>query len=144
MPVAETVTIKPDMRVIHPDHGDITEDVARELANLRREEHEQLVRNAAQQQAAIVQARPGQAYIKRSFALKAEIDPQVHAYWRMREGPGFWKNELDWFLKKNPECRVKSVAENPTVRVDGFKTAEPVRQAQGFSPRAGRKGRWAL
>jgi hypothetical protein len=134
----ETVTIKPDMRVIHPDHGDITEDVARELAKLRIEEHERLVKDAAAQQAAIVQARPGQAYIKSAFALKAEIDPQVHAYWRMREGAGFWKHELDWFLKKHPQCRVKSIAANPTLLVDGFRDVAP------RSIRSARRGRWAL
>ena len=132
--VSEVVTIKPDLRIHHPEYGDLTEDVARELALLRQEEHARLYRNAARQQAALVRARPGEAVRHDTYRLKAELDPQVHAYWRMREGPGFWKHELDWFLKRHPECAVPTVAAAPAVRVDGLRGR----------PRLGRRGRWAL
>lgn len=138
--IDEVVTIKPDMRVIHPEYGDITEDVARELANIRREDHEKLVKDAVARNQRIAAARPGQAVVKKGFALKAEIDPAVHAYWRMREGPGFWKNELEWYLKKNPECRVKSVSEKAAVNFGGHGLPQPRRTGGGSQAR---RGRWA-
>lgn len=138
--VADTVTIKPDMRVIHPEYGDITEEVAREMANIRREDHERLVKEAVQRNKVIAAVRPGQAFVKKGFALKAEIDPAVVAYWRMKYGPGFWKHELDWYLKKNPECRVKSVSEKTAVNLGGH--AIPPRRTGGGT--RAKRGRWSL
>lgn len=137
MPIIAGATVKPDLRVEHPDFGDITEDVARELALMRQEDHRRLVLEAEQCQRAITQARPGEAKIQKAFALKAEIDPRVHAYWRMREGPGFWKHELDWFLKKNPQCRVKSVSANPSIIHPGLPAGAARRGP------VGKRGRWA-
>lgn len=135
--VARTVTISPALEVHHPDFGDMTEDVARALAQLRREDHERLVREAEQRQRAIVQARPGEAVMHKEFAVAAEIDPAVVSHWRMRYGPGFWKHELKWFLKKNPQCAVKSRPLNPTVVVPEM----PATLRKGPSAR---RGRWAL
>lgn len=135
---AETVTIKPDMRVIHPEHGDITEDVAREMAQLRREDNERLVRDAARLQSRIAAGRPGDAVVHNGFALKAEIHPAIYSYWRMREGKGFWASELKSFLKKHPECRVKARSANPTILVPDM-GAIPSRRGP-----TGRRGRWAL
>jgi hypothetical protein len=137
----EMVTIKPDLRVIHPEYGDITEDVARAMAEIRQEDHAALVRDAERLQATIAAGRPGNAVVRKNFALKAEIHPAVHAHWRMRHGAGFWKHELDWFLKRNPQCRVRAEAANPTVvvpDVSGILTSKPVRGP------VGKRGRWAL
>lgn len=137
--VSDTVTIKPDLRIIHPEFGDITEDVARELAAERQRDHERLVREADRLQAEITAARPGEAVMHKHFALKAQIHPAIYAHWRMKHGKGFWKHEMDWFLKRNPQCRVKSRPLNPTVRVGvELPGAEP-RRSGPFT----RRGRWS-
>ena len=137
---ADTVIIKSDLRIIHPDYGDMTEEVAREMAAIRREDNERLVHEAARMQAEIAAARPGDAVIHDGFALKAQIHPGVHAYWRMREGPGFWKHELGSMMKKFPELRVRARPANPTVRVDGLKGSEAIAPRRGP---VGKRGRWA-
>jgi hypothetical protein len=133
----EIVTIKPDMRVIHPEYGDMTEDVARAMAEIRREDHQRLVRDAERLQTEIAAARTGRAVIHKGFALKAEIHPAIFAHWRMREGPGFWKHDMNWFLKKNPQCRVPLQSANPTIVVP----AMPAKAAR-VGP-VGKRGRWA-
>jgi hypothetical protein len=105
---------------------------------VRREDHERLVHEAAAMQRQIAAQRPGEAVIHKGFALKAEIHPAIYAHWRMRYGKGFWKHDLDWFLKKNPECRVKQRAEKPTILVPSLGGIAPSR------PVTGRRGRWAL
>lgn len=141
--VSDTVTIKPDMRVVHPEYGDITEDVARELAAIRRADHEQLVRDADRWQAQIIAARPGEAVVQKGFALKAEIHPAIVSHWRMRYGAGFWKHELDWFLKKNPKCRVKNRSAKPTIVVPALSLSNGPAVTARVGP-VGRRGRWAL
>lgn len=133
----EIVTIKPDMRVIHPEYGDMTEEVAQAMAEIRREDNERLVRDAERLQAEIAAARPGRAVINKAFALKAEIHPAIHAYWRMREGPGFWKNEMDWFLKRHPQVRVPLQSAAPKIVVPDL-PAKPLRHGP-----VGKRGRWA-
>ena len=54
-----------------PEYGDITEDVARELARMTRGDDEQLAHTAYARQAAIVAARPGDGRIA-GFALNSE------------------------------------------------------------------------
>lgn len=137
--ISDVVTIKPDMRVIHPEYGDITEDVARELAAERKRDHERLVREAERMQAEIARSLPGDAVTRPDFALKAAIHPAIHAHWRMKHGRGFWKHEMDWFLKKNPQCRVRSRPANPTVVVPDLSDLGPRRSGP-----TGKRGRWAL
>lgn len=137
--VSETVTIKPDMRVIHPEYGDITEDVARELAAERQRDHQRLVREADRMQAAIVAARPGDAVLHKGFALKAQIHPAIYMHWRMKHGRGFWKHDMEWFLKKNPQCRVRSKPLNPSIVVPDLSSIAPRRSGP-----TGKRGRWAL
>lgn len=134
MPAAnDIVTIKPDLRVHHPEYGDMTEDVARALAEIRQQDQERLYREAQARQLAIAQATPGEARICDGFALKAQIDPGIVSYWRMREGAGFWKHELDWFLKRHPECAVKRKSDVFAVTAPGTRTGV-----------TGKRGRWAL
>lgn len=144
--VSETVTIKPDLRVIHPEYGDMTEDVARAMAEIRAEDHAKLIRDAERMQAAITAARPGDAYIQKNFALKAEIHPAIFAHWRMKHGKEFWKHEMDWFLKKNPQCRVRSRSQKTTLNLGTL----PPSQVSGLSlqvspsrPRVVGRGRWS-
>lgn len=137
--ISETVTIKPDMRVIHPEYGDITEDVARELAEERKRDHERLIHNAERMQAEITRSLPGDAITNKHFALKAAIHPAIHAAWRMKYGRGFWKHELDWFLKRNPQCRVRSRPASTTIIVPDLSALSPRRSGP-----CTRRGRWSL
>ena len=126
---------KPPMRIVHPDHGDMTADVYFELRKLIQEEHEAEMADIERAQQEIAAGTPGAAIIQKGFALKAQIDPRVHAYWRMREGPEFWKHELDWFLKRHPECGVRQKSAKPTVLVGG----QPKQRGRVV----GKRGRWA-
>jgi len=136
MPTIAGARVKPDMRIVHPDHGDITEDVARELARVEQEDNEELFRTAAARQAMIAKQNAQGGRLTPGFALKANIDHRIYDYWRKREGRGFWKSEMDWFLKRHPECAVRCTPDNPTLRIDGFKGTA----LAGTAPRRG--GRW--
>jgi len=67
----------------------------------------------------------------------AQIDARVHAYWRRREGPDFWRNELKFMLKRHPELRVISRSATPTIRVERKLESTP------RLPVRGKRGRWA-
>jgi hypothetical protein len=131
--------VKPDMRIVHPDHGDITEDVARELARVEQEDNEEIFRTAAARQAILAKENERGGRVTPGFALKANIDHRIYDYWRKREGKGFWKSELDNMLKRHPEFRVRCRPDNPTVLLDGLKGTALARPATPSS----RGGRWA-
>lgn len=118
------------MRVTHPDYGDLTEDVARELALLRhqRADEEYL---AAERRQRLIARECGQEsrVMKDGMRLVAHIDESVFNYWEAREGREFWKHEMDFMLKRHPELGVKPVNPNPVFGYRG-----PVR---------GKRGRWA-
>lgn len=138
MLVTETIAgarVKPDMRVVHPDYGDITEDVCRELAEIERQDDEQLFAEAAARQAILAADNHKGARLTRDFALKANIDGRIWDYWRRREGKDFWKHELGFMMKRHPELRLNYVPDHPTVLVDGFKAP-----AATTAPTRG--GRW--
>ena len=136
--ISETIAgarVKPDMRVVHPDYGDITEDVCRELAEMQREDDDQLFKEAAARQAILAADNIKGARLNRNFALKANIDGRIYDYWRRREGKDFWKHELGYMMKRHPELRLNYIPDAPTVRVDGFK---------GRATAPSRGGRWHL
>lgn len=130
--------VKPDMRIVHPDHGDITEDVARVLAEVEREDDERLFREAAARQAILAKQNAEGGRLTKGFALKANIDGRIYDYWRRKQGKDFWKHEMGYMLKRHPEFRVQCRPDNPTVRVDGLKGT-----ALAATPRSSRGGRWA-
>lgn len=134
MPTIAGARVKPDWRIVHPDHGDITEDVARELARVEHEDNEKLFREATARQAIIARENAQGGRLTKGFALKANIDGRIFDYWRKREGKDFWKHEMGAMLKRHPELAVRCRPDNPTVRIDGFK-------AQPSTPTRG--GRWA-
>lgn len=118
---------------IDPVHGDITEDVAMELARMTAEDDEQLFRDAAGYQRCIAETfRPTEARTFKCGHMVAQIDGRVYDYWRRREGKDFWKHERKNFLKKHPECAVIARSEKTTVMVD-----KPVYRVTG------KRGRWA-
>ncbi len=137
-----------EFRVIHPDYGDMTGEVYEEMKRMIQAEHEETMRHAERWQAEIAAATPGDAIIHDNFALKAQIHPRIVSYWRMREGRGFWKHELDNFLKKNPACRVKQRSANPTVRIGTTLAESRTAALRGAEPLTrgpvGKRGRWAL
>lgn len=111
--------INPHNMSVHVDgYGDMTEDVARELAAMRRTDLDRV--------AAVVDAR--QRYLARECGeathlangqLVGQVDEAVYQHYVDRYGSTFWtdKSNRDWFLKRHPECRVRSRAANPTVRL---------------------------
>lgn len=123
----------PDMRIVDPDHGDITEDVARELAILRQQETERIAAKALRRQRHIA-ATCGQESVQHKAAglrLVAQIDEGVFSEWERREGAGFWQHELAWMCKRHPELAVRPFNPNP---VFGYRGPYRVR---------GKRGRWA-
>ena len=128
------VIARPAYKFVHPEYGDLTAEVYAELTAMIQADHEAALEDIERSQQQIAQNTPGPAAIRNGFALKAQIDPRVVSYWRMREGSQFWRHELDNFLKKNPNCRVQQVSARPTVRVQGLRDRPSV---------TGRRGRWA-
>lgn len=122
----------PDMRIIDPVYGDISEDVARELAAMRQEAQLQAMLRAHDRQTRIAAAQRESRIDRRTgMRLVAQIDADVFNHWETREGPEFWNHELPFMLKRHPELAVKPVSDRPSVLVDGFGktlTAEPLKR----------------
>jgi len=117
----KTATIGPDMRVFHPDYGDLTEDVARELSALNSKEAELVALEADTRQRMIARECGQEAvYGKAGLRLVAQIDETVFNYWESREGLEFWKHELPFMLKRHPELAVRAKSARPSVLLDGF------------------------
>lgn len=118
------------MKIIVEGYGDMTADVAAELALLRKEEHKQLVAQAARNQAAIARAGNEARHLPCGF-VSAQIDAGVYDYWTKREGRGFWsdKSNLRYMKKRHPEIAVRSRAGNTTIRVDRDFSARPAAAA---------------
>lgn len=131
------VTITQDLRVLSEEYGDITEDVAREMAAVRMEEFDRDMAQADARQAALWQSTQGEGRVAKFGAIKAQIDPFVFAHWEQRYGHGFFgeKGNLEWFLKKCPAARVKARSDRLTVQGVSMPGRTGVR---------GRRGRWAL
>jgi len=107
------------MKIIVEGYGDMTADVAAELALLRIEEQNRVVREAAAQQARIARAGNEARHLPCGF-LSAQIDEDVFNYWERREGRGFWadKSNLRYMKKRHPEIAVRSRAGKTTIRVE--------------------------
>lgn len=106
-----------DMRVHVEGYGDMTEDVARELAAMRMER--------VDREAKVVQAR--QRYLARECGeapllpygqLVLQVDEAVYQHYIDRYGPKFWadKSNRRWIAKKYPECAVRAITK-PIVRM---------------------------
>lgn len=109
-----------DMSVFVEGYGDMTEDVARELHAMRMADLDRV--------ATVVDAR--QRYLAREHGeavhfdggtLVGQVDEAVYQHYVDRYGPKFWsdKSNRHWFLKRHPECRVRSRSAKTTVRVTG-------------------------
>lgn len=122
------------MEVHHPDFGDMTEDVARELAALRDVRNLEDVLDAGSRQEHIAATCGTEmTYGKGGVRQLAQIDEKVFNYWEAREGRDFWKHELNWMLKRHPEMAVRARSANPTISL---------RTKPQYAV-TGKRGRWA-
>lgn len=121
------IHVGPDMRVIHPEFGDMTADVARELTLLNEAADAQAFADATRRQR-LIAAQCGQEsrHSKGGVRLVAQIDQDIYNYWEQREGRQFWTSELAFMMKRHPEIAVHSKPDNLTV---GYRA---------------KRGRWAL
>lgn len=110
-----------EMRIHVPGYGDMTNDVAIALADIRREEHAQDVAFAAARQAYIAKQCGTEAPLMEHGQLVAQIDAAVFADWERREGKGFFadKSSRRDFLKRHPECAVRGIPRKLSLRVPG-------------------------
>lgn len=106
------------MKIIVEGYGDMTADVAAELALLRIEERDRLVNQAAARQRHIARAT-GTARTMQEGHLVAQIDADVFNYWEQREGRGFWadKSNRKHMLKRHPELAVHAKSARTTITV---------------------------
>jgi hypothetical protein len=116
------VTISPDMRVHVEGYGDITDDVARELALMRHAELDELAAGAAQaRQMHIAKETGAETHgFQHGRGLVGQVDAHIVAAWEARYGRAFWtdKSNRAEFFRKHPVCAVKYIRK-PTIR--GFR-----------------------
>ncbi len=106
------------MKIIVEGYGDMTADVAAELALMRIAERDRLVKRAAGAQRRIA-ASTGTARTMREGHMVAQIDADVFNYWEQREGRGFWadKSSRDHMLKRHPELAVHAKSARTSITV---------------------------
>lgn len=106
------VTMSSDMRINVEGFGDITEDVARELAALNRADQEKLIAGEAEaRQTLIARAAGTETHGFKHGRQTGQVDAKVVAHWERRYGSDFWrdKSNRDWFFKRHPECAVRYI-----------------------------------
>jgi broad specificity phosphatase PhoE len=129
--MSKPIHIGPDMSVHHPEYGDMTAEVARELQILNQQENDAIFMAAQQRQNHIAKVCGRESVAVGGLRHIAQIDEHVYNSWEAREGPEFWKHELDYMIKRHPELAVKSVSATPTFSMAGCGVK-------------GKRGRWAL
>jgi len=139
------IQVMPDMRIVHPDFGDITEDVARELALLREQRNLEDVLAAGERQELIARTCGTESAIgKHGMRLVAQIDETVFNYWEGREGPEFWTHELGYMTKRHPEIAMRPRSEKTTI-TNAWETPNSNNQTPKTNRGVkGKRGRWAL
>lgn len=107
------VIVGNDMSIHVDGFGDMTEDVARALAEMRHEEEQELATGAALARQRLIAKETGAetAGFKHGRGLVASIDARIVAYWERRYGRAFFadKSNLKAFLKEHPECAVRYI-----------------------------------
>ena len=109
--------IDPFGKVEVEGYGDMTEDVARELARIRTDDLDNVALKCDARQRFLAREH-GEANFFDGGALVGQVDEAVYQHYVDRYGPEFFsdKSNRHWFLKKYPECKVKSTAVSTTVR----------------------------
>lgn len=136
------ITVNPANMAIHVEgYGDMTEDVARELAILKREEIDRIAAKAQQRQNFLAREF-GETQTMSFGEVVGQIDEGVYQHWIDRYGVKFWqdKSNRDWFLKKHPECRVRARSARTTVVVEraGYRVND--KRAEAGDAETERKG----
>jgi hypothetical protein len=111
--------IDPVKMTVHVDgYGDMTEDVARELHAMRMAELDNVTAKVDARQRYLAR-ECGEAVHFDGGTLIGQVDEAVYQHYVDRYGTQFWadKSNRNWFLKRHPECRVRSRAVNTTVRI---------------------------
>lgn len=119
-------------KIIHPELGDITMDVARELHSMTAADDARLHSEAEARQALISASAGQEGRTFKGGHMVAQIDARVYDYWRRREGKDFWKSELKFMQKRHPELRFTARSENASILVPA--SAKRI---------TGKRGRWA-
>lgn len=130
------VTCTPDMRISVEGYGDMTEDVARALAEERHAEEQELANGAALARQRMIASEGREARTFKHGHVVGQVDARIVAYWEARYGRDFFKdrsNRRD-FLKRHEECRVVAKSENPSFLSPGMPGKRGVSR---------RGGRWA-
>lgn len=107
-----------NMAVYVDGYGDMTQDVARELHAMRMEELDRVTAKVDARQRYLAREL-GEAVHFDGGSLVGQVDEAVYQHYVDRYGASFWadKGNRKWFLKRHPECRVRSHAANPSVRI---------------------------
>jgi hypothetical protein len=111
-----------NMRIQVEGYGDMTEDVARELAAMRQADTDRVATHCAARQALIAREAEGATTFDGGEVV-ASIDEGIYQHWVDRYGAQFFreKGNREYFLRQHPECRVRARAASPSVRVDGYR-----------------------
>lgn len=112
-------TINPhDMSVHVEGYGDMTEDVARELHAMRMKDLDRVTAVVDRRQRYLAREH-GEAQMLPDGAVVGQVDEAVFQHYVDRYGQAFWsdRSNRNWFLKKHPECKVKSIPAKLTLRV---------------------------
>jgi len=108
------------MKIIVEGYGDMTADIAAEMALMRRAESDRVIKAAAENQRRITAAtRNATAQTMKHGHMVAQIDADVFNYWEAREGRGFWadKSNRRAMLRRHPELAVKAKTGRTTITV---------------------------
>lgn len=132
-----------DWKAFHPEFGDMTADVTAVLVRWQQEENERDIARAAREQAHINKTCGMEAPLLDHGQMVLQISGRAFSHWEAREGKGFFgdKSNRRDFAKRHPECAVKGIPKNPSIRVpdtDGI----VLNAGKSYAPRRG--GRWAL
>jgi hypothetical protein len=120
-----------DMSVTVPGYGDMTAEVARELAAIRMERVDREARVVAARQRYLAREH-GEARMHKDAALVGQVDEAVYQHYVDRYGAAWWhdKGNRAWFFKRHPEAKVKvltpatvRVTETPAYRVRDFRSS---------------------
>jgi hypothetical protein len=122
-------------------YGDMEADVCAVFARWAQEENERDIALAAREQAHINKTCGREATLLDHGQLALQISGRAYSHWEHREGKGFFgdKSNRRDFAKRHPECVVKGIPKNPSIRVPD---TTGITTSKTSKPRHG--GRWAL
>src|SRR5882724_6659016 len=103
-------------------YGDMTADVAIELAAIRKADLDRVAMKCDKRQRYLAR-ECAEATFFDGGQLVGQVDEAVFQHWVDRYGQKFFsdKSNRNWFLKKHPECKVKSTAKNLSLLVAGLR-----------------------